>query len=387
MPRKGENIFRRRDGRWEARYIRKYEDGKPKYGYVYGKSYAEAKERRKKAQAAPETFSPPGQRAGTFSALAAMFLADVRFSVRESTYTLYNKTIKNYLVPYLGGCLLTKLDCAAVNGLARWLLGNGGKKGTGLSPKTVTDALCVAKEIFAFGKQNGYACPNLDGIRYPQKKARTTEIFAEENRREMERSLLSAEDGVSLGVLLTLFTGLRLGELCGLRWEDVDFGRKVLSVRRTVERIADLSPDRGAKTKLVVSEPKTESSVRRIPLPAFLAEYLLSARREDGLYILSGREQPTEPHTFYIRYKRYLKRNGLGEHSFHALRHTFATLCMERGFDVKSLSEILGHASVTTTLKFYVHPNLEEKRRQMEALTPDCLSDRAENGEENGEEN
>ena len=122
-------------------------------------------------------------------------------------------------------------------------------------------------------------------------------------------------------------------------------------------------------------------------MPAFLAEYLLSARREDGLYILSGREQPTEPHTFYIRYKRYLKRNGLGEHSFHALRHTFATLCMERGFDVKSLSEILGHASVTTTLKFYVHPNLEEKRRQMEALTPDCLSDRAENGEENGKEN
>lgn len=163
---------------------------------------------------------------------------------------------------------------------------------------------------------------------------------------------------------------MRIGELCGLRWEDIDFHSFTVHVCRTVERIADLNPKAEAKTKVVVSEPKTKNSFRIIPLPEFLAGYLSVRKRDPQCYLLTGNKKHTEPHQFYIRYQNYLRRHGIENHSFHALRHTFATRCVEMGFDTKSLSEILGHANINTTLSVYVHPSIQQKKTQMERLTP-----------------
>ena len=185
---------------------------------------------------------------------------------------------------------------------------------------------------------------------------------------------MNSGDTTSLGILFTIFTGVRIGELCGLRWGDIDLNNKVAHISRTVERIDDLNPEAVRKTKVIVTEPKTEDSIRNIPLQDFLVDHLMKYRREDNCYLLTGSTRYTEPHSCYVRYRRFLDRNGIGKNTFHALRHTFATKCVEKGFDIKSLSEILGHSSVTTTMTFYVHPTLEMKRNQMERLTPSVVS-------------
>lgn len=369
MSRKGENIFRRKDGRWEARYIHHYEQGKPKYHYLYASSYGEAKAKKLYAVSllSVDDISLPEN---VFEQVARRWLCDVRVSVKESTYTRYYRIVEKYLLSEFGALDVTEIDHFRINLFTERLLQNGGLRGGGLSPKSVADILCVLKAIIEFGECNGFVFGNTAGIRFPQRAARAAKIIDKTSRVRLERALMDAEDTTGIGVLFALFAGLRIGEICGLRWSDVDLRRRTVTVARTVERIADLDPDDMRRTKLIICEPKTESSCRIIPLPKFLVERLSRVRGEDDDFILTSSPQPTEPSCFYSRYKTMMRRHGLEGYSFHALRHTFATRCVEKGFDTKSLSEILGHANISTTLSFYVHPSLEQKRVQMERLAP-----------------
>lgn len=370
MSRKGENIFRRRDGRWEARYIHHYDGGKPKYHYLYAATYAEAKAKKLYALSllGAQDLSLPQDR---FESVARRWLRDVRVSVKESTYTRYYRTVEKFLLPHFSSLDVSELDRVAINRFTEHLVDCGGIRGGGLSPKSVADILCVLKAIVRFGESEGLVFGNTAGIRFPQRTKQNIKIIDRTARARLERALMDAEDSTGIGVLFALFAGLRIGEICGLKWGDVDLRRRTVTVERTVERIANLDPDDERRTKLIISEPKTEAARRVIPLPRFLAERLAArGEREDGDFILTSRPCPTEPSTFYCRYKTLMRRHALDGYSFHALRHTFATRCVEKGFDTKSLSEILGHASISTTLTFYVHPTLEQKRAQMERLTP-----------------
>lgn len=379
MPRKGENIFKRKDGRWEARYIHHYEDGKPKYRYLYGSTYSEAKA-KKAAELAlrGDAWIPSPKKQETFEMLALLWLKDIKISVKESTFTRYNRIIVKYLIPRLRGQPLAKLNSQCLNGLTETLLREGGAENGPLSAKTVTDILCVLKSILKYGRENHFPCPNTSGLKYPQKTSPKAKYLTDENRTKLENMLLYSEDTTSLGIIFSLFTGVRIGELCGLRWGDIDFTSSVVTISRTITRIADLDPKTPTRTKVIVSEPKTGSSVRTIPLPTFLLEYLLRQRRADDIYLLTGTGKFTEPHQYYVRYQKFLERHQMDRCTFHALRHSFATGCVERGFDTKSLAEILGHASITTTLAVYVHPTLQQKKLQMERWNPACLS-RSEN--------
>lgn len=371
MPRKGENIFKRKDGRWEARYIHHYENGKAKYRYVYGATYSEAKAKKMAEQKMPENMKiPAAKQIATFGMLANAWLADIRVSVKESTYTRYYRIVTKYLFPLLEEQMLSKIDQRYLNSLTEKLLQEGGVDHKPLAPKTVSDILCVLKSIFKFGRENEYPSPNVSTMRYPQRVPKPVKILTDDNRIKLEKLLLDSEDTTSLGILFSLFTGIRIGELCGLRWGDIDFVNATVSIRRTVERIADLNPLVEAKTKVIISEPKTETSVRLIPLPAFLTEYLKKRRKDPDCYLLTGNTKYTEPHQYYIRYQKYLERNSFDGHTFHALRHTFATRCVEIGFDTKTLAEILGHTSITTTLSVYVHPTMQQKKMQMNRLIP-----------------
>lgn len=306
----------------------------------------------------------------TVSQIAQCWLEDIRISVKESTYTRYWRITDKYILPHLGNVQIVEIDCLCINRFTENMLSNGGMRQTGLAPKTVTDVLCVLKSILKFARQQGYECASLDGVRFPQRRARNVSILTAESRELLESLVLYRQDSTSVGVLLSLFTGLRIGEVCGLKWSDIDTKAQLLHIRRTVERILDLDPDAVKKTKIVVSEPKTANSLRVIPLPAFLGNILADLAGEHDTYILTGTEKPMEPHCFYLRYRRFMEKNEIGGYSFHALRHTFATRCVEVGFDTKSLSEILGHSNVSTTLSFYVHPSIEQKRAQMEKLNP-----------------
>jgi len=371
MPKRGENIFKRKDGRWEARYIHHYEGGKAVYRYLYGKTYAEVREKKLAELAQPRQHKTAySKRIAVFDEIAALFLSDIRHTVKESTYARYCRCVEKYLLPFLKDRPLAQTDRQFYRFLTDKLLEHGGSCGKPLSAKTVADILGVLKGILRCGEENGYPVPSCDCIKYPPQKSTTISIFSESERIKIEQLLIDPEDTLCLGILFTLYTGVRIGELCGLRWEDIDLVSGTAYIRRTVERIADLDRCAQQKTKVIISEPKTENAVRIIPLPSFLVE-LLSDRRESGdRYLLTGTSKPTEPHQYYVRYRKFLQRNGIDHHTFHALRHTFATRCVELGFDTKSLSEILGHSNVTTTLKFYVHPTLQQKKAQMELLAP-----------------
>jgi len=374
MPRKGENIYKRKDGRWEARYIHHYESGKAKYRSVYADTYAEARVRRQEQLSTPENYLAKGsKKLGTYAEIANLWLGEIRMTVKESTYTRYYRIVETYLLPKLGEEKLVKIDLTRMNSLIQEFLTTGGQRRKGLSAKTVGDILCVWKSIWDFGAERGYPCPDLKGLLRPQKSMSKIKILSEDSQKEIEKELLRSGDLTSLGIVFTAFTGIRIGELCGLTWGDLDLKNGVAYIRRTVERIADLDPGQARKTKVIISEPKTENAVRSIPLPRFLTAYLTERKAQNDCYLLTGTPKFIEPHNCYIRYRRFLARNGMEEYSFHALRHTFATRCVEEGFDIKSLSEILGHSNVATTMSFYVHPTMQMKRNQMELLTPEFL--------------
>ena len=380
MPRRGESIYKRADGRWEARYIHHYENGKAKYRYLYGKTYTEAKAKRQDELMLPRpiiTTSAKGL--VTFGDLASLWLNETKPNIKESTFSRYYRLIETYLNPTFAKQRVSRLDSIKFKAFVNGLLNGDGGKQKPLSSKSVCDILFVAKAILKYGQKEGYPCPDLSDIKNPPKAKKPSAIPTAKEQLLLEKMLLSPEiresgNRVCLGVLFALYTGVRIGELCGLRFGDIDLQNQTVTISRTVERIADLSPNAKRKTKIIISEPKTENAVRVIPLQSFLNHYIKQFLQEPDIYILTGTTKPTEPHSFYMRYKTLMKKLGLPDYTFHSLRHAFATRCVANHFDSKTLSEILGHANIATTLSLYVHPSMEQKREQMERLAPSvCL--------------
>lgn len=363
MSRKGENIYKRKDGRWEARYIHHYENGKAKYRYLYGESYKEVKAKRQAELSMPENKKVPSiKEIAVFEDISDLWLRSKKNNVKESTYTRYVRTIRKYIIPGLERKELIKIDCKVIESFFESLKEK-------FSDKTVLDIMSVFKGIWNYGIENGYPCCSWKNEKIKVKKKKEITIIPPESRKRIEAALYQHTNLVSLGILFALFTGVRIGEICGLRWGDIDFENGYVYICRIVERIDDLDNKSGKKTKVIISEPKTENSMRIIPLPSFLIEYIKPFRANDDEYILTSSVKHTEPHTYYTRYRNYLKKHDLGNFTFHELRHTFATECVDKGFDIKSLSEILGHADVSTTMNYYVHPTLNMKKRQMEMLS------------------
>lgn len=373
MSRRGENIFKRKDGRWEARVPEYKINGEKVYRSIYGRSYTEVKLKKNDyyKTSSHKKFTKL-LKSTTFADIADYWLTTIKGTVKESSFTRYHRNVHSYLNPAMGTLTLPEITSNAICQLKDELLENGGKRGYGLSEKTVSDLLSTLKMILMYAEEQGYPVMNAELIRNPKKKKHEVNVIPGGVISRLEEILLSSDDRISLGILLTLHTGIRNGELCGLQWSDFDFNSGTISICRTVERIKDLTPLAERKTKVVITEPKTESSKREIPLPKTLCLYLRSHQGAADEYLLTGTDKPSEPHTLYVRYERFLRRNGFESYTFHAIRHTFATRGIASGFDAKSLSEILGHSDVTTTLRCYVHPSMEEKRSQMEKLFNAC---------------
>lgn len=291
--------------------------------------------------------------------LCALWLEDVRGRVKASSLTRYDTIISHHILPYFGGCAAQELTAAMVEQFEEEHL-------AGLSPKSVCDILSVLRNVLRFAQREGYLSGPAPELASPRLNRRETRVLNREEQRLLEHTL-SEKTLDATGVLLCLYTGLRLGEVCGLRWGDIDLNHNVLTVRRTVQRL----PQEGAegKTALCIGTPKTACSHRCVPLPPFLAERLADYQQEPDCYLLTGQpDKPMQPRTYQYIFKRYLARAGVADANFHALRHTFATRCVESGFDPKSLSELLGHSTVNITLNRYVHASLDWKREQMNRL-------------------
>lgn len=233
----------------------------------------------------------------------------------------------------------------------------------GLAPKTVRDICIVMKSALKLAKRK-YRYSGDGGINAPAIRQKQVEVFSQLESQRITAAVLKKLDRSSLGYLLCLETGLRLGEVCALRWSDIDLAEGVLRVQRTVYRI-----NYGKRTELVLQTPKSENSVRAIPLTAKMLSVLRQMKDKKDCCLLTGTERPLEPRTMQYRFRRFLERNNLPLRNYHVLRHSFATRCIEGGMDIKSLSEILGHANVQTTLQMYVHPSMASKRAAMEAAS------------------
>ena len=356
MPRKGINIYKRKDGRWEGRYIKEYINNKPKYGYIYSKTYSKTKEKLLNNIDNLEVASNL-----TLYNIATEWLNIIKIKIKEATYTKYHTVINKYIKDSIGNTPMNTLT--SVN-----IAEHTDKIKNRLSNKTIRDILCIISMILKYYRI-AYNIPLYIVINYPKCNKSDREIFTDSEIKSLEKYLINEITLKKTGILLTLYTGLRLGEICSLKWRDIDLENGCISIKRTVQRVKNINTGAIPKTKLVEGTPKSQTSARKIPLPTFLIEILTNHRsKNEEHYLLTDSPKHIEPRTYQNYFKKCLKENKVTNRTFHTLRHTFATCCIRNGFDIKSLSEILGHSSVKITLDLYVHSSFEEKKNNMKKL-------------------
>lgn len=356
MARRGENIYHRKDGRWEGRYKSGYtESGKAKYRSVYGRSYTEVKEKLVPLKVVP---APKITCKLTVKELFDEWLSAVRIQVKDSTYANYQMKVSKHLIPVFGGLRYDALTIKKINDFIE------NKLNSGLSAKYVSDIVIIFKSMSKYVSKIHKFCNILADIALPKAVKSEKTLLTPIQQQKLCKYILFDLNRTSLCVLLSLYTGMRIGEICGLMWEDIDFDRSIITVRRTVQRICTGT----CGTKLIVDTPKSRTSQRSIPIPTFIMKILCDLRSNDDHYILSDSVKITEPRTLQNRFKSILKKADLPSVCYHSLRHMFATNCLQAGFDIKTLSEILGHSSVETTLNRYVHSSMERKTQCMNLL-------------------
>ena len=350
MARRGENIYHRKDGRWEGRYKSGYDESeKAKYRSVYGHSYMEVREKL-----APLKTRSPAPRVTcqmTVKELFSEWLSAVKVRVKTSTFANYLMKVEKHILPVFGGMRYDMLTVQMINNFIQK------KLDFGLSAKYVSDIVIVFKSMSKYSAKIHGFHNILADVELPKVHRSEAVLLTRNQLLHLWRYLQRNPCTTSLCVLLSLYTGLRVGEVCGLMWGDIDFEKSILTVRRTVQRIRNSAHG----TKLISDTPKSLTSQRTIPIPKFLIKLLRDSRSNEICYILSGSNHIIEPRTLQRRFKSILKKADLPSVGYHSLRHAFATNCLQAGFDVKTLSEILGHASVETTLNRYVHTSMERK--------------------------
>jgi len=363
MARRGENIYKRKDKRWEGRYIRgRRPDGRIIYGYVYGKTYSEVRTRLLPFKYRYSAWA--GERTGFDGTVAdwAVYCMEsiLKSDIKQSTYAYYHGMLNNHILLRLGTkklCSLTKSSIQEfVDTLSREGLGSG----------AVRSIFGLLNRFLKKAVRKGALLVNpCEDVILPKKAKPNIAVLTVAEQKQLEQAAL--RDKYGLPVLLALYTGMRIGEICALKWADIDLETGILHVRRTVQRIA--CQNENHKTKLVFGAPKSETSNRLIPLPSQLHSVLSNAyTHSDGKYVVSCREGVAEPRVVRYRYTQILKKAGIRPIRFHALRHTFATRCMELRFDVTTLSRLLGHSSVKMTLDIYTDSLLEHKIISMHML-------------------
>ncbi len=363
MARKGENIYKRKDGRWEGRYQCGYHtSGRVKYRSIYGKTYQEVKEKLTKLKAKTEHYTSSGSL--TVKTLFKEWLDSVKFRVKASTLANYRMKCDRHILPEFGEMRYEQLSAQMIHSFIE------NKMKAHLSAKYVADIVIVFKSMTKYiAKVHGFRNP-LVNVALPKVERKELSLLSESEQKMLCRQLMEDVNQTKLGIMLSYYTGLRIGEVCALQWRDIDFSAKTLSIRRTVQRITDRRDT--TATRLMIGTPKSASSVRTIPIPSFLLKLLEHFKADADAYVLSGITKIIEPRTMQYRFQSFLKKANLPSINYHSLRHMFATNCIRLGFDVKTLSELLGHASVETTLNRYVHSSMGRKQACMNLLEAIC---------------
>lgn len=372
MARRGENIYKRKDGRWEGRYIKgKNPAGKTVYGYVYSKTYNEVREKLTKAKNDCKIYFLSENSKSTLSEFALQWLESVRNHCKFSTYVKYRNAVEKHVLPELGKYQLHQIETNDINAFCHGKLQNDF-----LSPKTVKDILSVIKLIIKFAQKFDVLCNcDFNNISIKANKLTVRGLTAIQSGK-IKDFLVNNINYVNIGILISFYTGIRIGELCALKFSDISFETNTLHIDKTMQRIQNFKGSKN-KTDIIISSPKSQYSFREIPVPQFILDLII----ENGLYrrnayLLTGETTRfIEPRTLENKFNKIASICNIENITFHMIRHTFATDCIEAGVDAKSLSEILGHSSVNITLNRYVHSSMQVKKMNMEKLySYACLS-------------
>lgn len=284
------------------------------------------------------------------------WLNNQKIYLKYSTYTNYFNIIHNQIIPNIGNYEMDKLNEEILQNFILNQIDHGrvDKKG-GISHKYAKDIITVLKLTINHNFK----------IALPYENPKEVEIFDKDNQITLINYLQSNINHKNFGILLCIHTGIRIGELCALKWSDINLSSKLLNINKTM--IRTYTKEDGSK--LNITPPKTRSSLRTIPLNSWIMQYANLLQGQDDHYILTNKENHIEPNKYRLYYNKLLKKLELPHLTFHALRHTFATRCIECGCDYKSLSELLGHSNVSITMNIYVHPQMELKRKCVEMLS------------------
>ena len=299
------------------------------------------------------------KRRKNFRVVTEEWLKYKKNTVKKSTYYNYSYSVEKYLYPKFADQDITQIK--DYNDFIEKLTDT-------LAPKTVRDIITKLKEIINFYEEEHNTKLNIKKMSLPKMNKKEIQILSNKEKQKLEKYCIEQNSLKSLGILICLNTGLRIGEVCALRWENIDFESKKIHIEKTIERIYSKEEN---KTIVIIDTPKSITSVRTIPINSKLYNILKQIRGKSKKtdFVLAGSsEHYVEPRNYQYNFKEILKRSKVKKYKFHTLRHTFATNCIEAGMDIKSLSEILGHADVSITLNIYVHSSDKAKRKYLEKI-------------------
>ena len=282
--------------------------------------------------------------------------------VKKSSFAAYILLIENHLLPVFGDkCIIEEADVQ--NFVFK-------KLAAGLSHKTIKDILIVLKMVMKFGAKNKWLEYTPFDIQFPtEREKHNIEVLSRADQKKIMNYIQEHFTFRNLGVYICLSAGMRIGEICALTWEDIDTDSGVINVRQTIQRIYIIE-DGKRRTELILDTPKTKNSIREIPISKDLLRILKPFKKivNPSFFVLTNDAKPTEPRTYRSYYKNLMKELKMPELKFHGLRHSFATRCIESNCDYKTVSVLLGHSNISTTLNLYVHPNMEQKKKAIEQM-------------------
>jgi len=295
--------------------------------------------------------------------LADIWLEKKSAQVKQSTYANYYYHVYHHIMPILGECPLSALNAELIISFISFMERK-------LSVNSIKVILTTLKMILKYGERQKMVDKSLIEyckIHYHRKEAK---MLSQDDSLRMKEYLLKKKDIFSIGILLCRSTGIRVGELCGLQWGDINFRNNTFFIRRTVSRITNPNKEEGQpKTILYIRSPKSYTSIREIPIPHYLIPILWGVRKQDNCYVLTGTENCTEPRNVQKRFKTILRRCEMQNCNFHAMRHGFASACIQNGNDCKTVSTLLGHSSAKITMDIYIHTSLHQKENCINSLT------------------
>ena len=362
MARRGESVFKRKDGRWEARYPCGIDEhGRKKYRSVYAKTYSEVKEHRRLAM---QSAIIPPKNSTCLASVLKKWLENKKINLKQQSINRYEQCIQNHIIPVLGELPIYRINEAMIDSFLQKKRCSGRIDGKGgLSQNYVRTIAIVLQSALNYAFQMNMGLQQQIRIQKPRLERKQIQVLRQHEQIQLEKYLKKNMGDGNLAIYLGLHTGLRIGEICALRWEDIDLIENKIYVNSTIIR--------DSNGTCIIGAPKSDSSTRVVPITQSLAKVLRDWKtKSHSIYVFPAPQKGNflNPRTLQYRFKSILKKCGLPDIPFHALRHTFATRWIECSMDMKSLSEVLGHSNVSITLNTYVHSSDDLKRFSIETI-------------------